>query len=248
MGKEATMPVPVSPGPWWGSLLWLVGLTSAAFVVAWLTGTRLQIRRALYIPILLIVTAALSVGYVTSLDIGATDVLTARWGWGLLAGILVGALLVPAVKRQPVDRQLSRRDLPATLLWEGVVYGTAEGMLLSGLPAFMTWQMVHALGWAGAAGAVARWTLPILASAAVIVIHHLGYWNCRNRILVPITAACSLLTLAYLLSGSFVAPALGHILLHFGADLHGIEMPPNARPATIEGKPHVARGTHLKAA
>lgn len=232
------MPAPVSPGPWWGSLLWLVGLTIAAFTVAWLTGTRLQIRRALYIPILLLVTAGLTAGYVAWLGVGAMDVLTARWGAGLLAGIIVGAILVPAIKRQPVDRQLSRRELPGTLMWEGVVYGTAEGMLLSGLPAFMTWQMVHALGWAGAAGALARWTLPILASAAVIVIHHLGYWNFRNRILVAVTTACSLLTIGFLVSGSLVAPALGHILMHFGADVHGIEMPPNARVAHVEGGLH----------
>ena len=53
------MPIPVSPGPWWGSLLWLVGLMIGAFLVAWLSGTRLQIRRALYIPILLVVATAL---------------------------------------------------------------------------------------------------------------------------------------------------------------------------------------------
>src|SRR5258708_2728393 len=112
-------------------------------------------------------------------------------------------------------------------------------MLLSGLPAFMTWQMVHALAWAGAPGTLGRWTLPIVASAAVIVIHHLGYWNYRNRILVPVTLGCSLLTLAYLVTGSFVAPTLGHILMHLGADVHGVEMPPKERPTTTGGEPPV---------
>ena len=160
----------------------------------------------------------------------------------------MAVILVPAIQRQPVDRHVSRPDLPATLLWEGVVYGSAEGMLLSGLPAFMTWQMVHALGWAGPAGTLARWTLPVVASAAVIVVHHLGYWNCRNRILAPITLACSLLTAGYLLTGSFVAPTLGHILMHVGADLHGVEMPPKARPATMGVEQHVGHSAHRKAA
>ena len=242
------MPVPVSPGPWWGSLLWLVGLMIAAFLVAWLSGTRLRIRRALYIPILLVVTAALSVGYVAWLGVGAVGVVTARWGWGTVAGVAVAVMLVPAIRRQPVDRHLSRHDIPATIVWEGVVYGTAEGMLLSGLPGFMTWQMVHALGWTGTAGGLARWTLPILASGAVIVVHHLGYWNCRNRILVPITLACSLLTVAYLITGSFVAPTLAHSLMHVGADLHGVEMPPKARPTTSQGEHRDQRGAHLQAA
>lgn len=65
---------------------------------------------------------------------------------------------------------------------------------------------------------------------------------------MPIISACSLLTVGFLLSGGFLAPTLGHILMHFGADLHGIEMPPKARPTTIEGQPRVAGGAHLKAA
>lgn len=242
------MPLPVSPGPWWGSLLWLVGLTFAAFSVAWLTGTRLRIRRPLYIPLLFLVTAAFTVGYVAWLGVGSRDVLASRWGWGIVGGVMVGVILIPAIRHQPVDRHLARRELPEALAWEGVVYGTAEGMLLSGLPAFMTWQMVHALGWAGTAGAIARWTLPIVASATVIVIHHLGYWDYRNRIVIPITLACSLLTVAYLVSASFLAPAVGHILMHFGADLHGVEMPPKARPVAAGTTRRIGGDAHLKAA
>ena len=241
------MPVPESPGAWWGSLLWLVGLGAIAFVLAWLTGTRLRIRRTAYIPILFAVTAALTVGYVTWLDLGHGDALTARWGWGIVGGVVVGVILLPAIRKQPVDRHLDRRQLPVTLAWEGVVYGVAEGTLLSGLPAFMTWQLVDALGWSGAGGAVARWTLPVAAGAAVIVVHHLGYWSCRNRILVPITLACSLLTVSALVTGSLVAPMVAHVLMHIGADLHGVEMPPVERPITTAA-PRAERASHLEAA
>ena len=41
------MPITASPASWWESLLWLIGLTVAAFGVAWLSGTRLNIRRSL---------------------------------------------------------------------------------------------------------------------------------------------------------------------------------------------------------
>lgn len=91
--------------------------------------------------------------------------------------------------------------------------------------------MVHALGWTGAGGAVARWALPILAATAVVVIHHLGYWSCRNMILLPISLALSVLTVGFLVSGSWIAPALGHVFMHFEATVHGVEMPPNERPA-----------------
>lgn len=233
------MPVPVSAPVWWGSLLWLAGSAVAAFGVAWLSGTRLQIRRTYYIAILVVVTGALTAGYVAWLGAGVERVFTARWGWGLLAAAVAGVVLGLGVKRQPATRKLERRELPWAFVWEGVVYGTAEGVLLSALPAFVTWQMLHSLGWAGTAGALARWTLPVVASAAVIVVHHLGYWNCRSKVLIPITGGCSILTIGYLVTGSMVAPTLGHILLHLAADTHGVEMPPVKRPrpspATIGG-------------
>jgi hypothetical protein len=229
------VPVPTREAAWWGSLLWLGGLTAAAFVVAWASGTRrLPIRRTAYVPILFFVTAALAVGYVAWLGIGVVDVVGNAWGWGVVAAFVAAAVIAKPMSRQPVDRERPHgRRLAFELVWEGGVYGIAEGVLLSALPPFMTWQTVHALGWTGdgVAATAARWALPIAAGATVVVVHHLGYWNCRNVILVPITLALTVLTVGFLVTGSWVAPALGHVFMHVEATLHGAEMPPKQRPA-----------------
>jgi hypothetical protein len=241
------MPIPTSPPSWWGSLLWLLGVAAASFAVAWLSGTRLRIRKPAYIPLLLLTTVGLAVGYVRWAGLDLTDVLTARWGWGLAGAAVAGLLLVLPASRQPVDRPIHGRRLAGALVWEGVVYGTAEGVLLSALPAFMTWQLVHSLGWTGAAGAVARWTLPVLAGAAVVVIHHLGYWSCRNRILVPITLGLSVLSIAFLVTGSWLAPAVAHIFLHGVLDVRGSEMPPHDRPAEVPATATAQPTLHIAA-
>jgi len=225
------MPVPTNEPVWWGSLLWLVAVAGVAFLIAWATGTRLHIRRSRYIPILFVVTAGLSAGYIAWLGASFADVLTTHWAWGLLAGVIAPVLLYRPVQHQPVTRAVPRGgQLRRELFWEGGVYGAAEGVLLSALPAFIAWQMAHSLGWTGAGGAVARWSLSLVAAAVVVVVHHLGYWNCRNRILVPITLGLSVLTVAFLVTGSWIAPALGHIFMHIEATLHGVEMPPVQRP------------------
>jgi hypothetical protein len=224
------MPVPTDEPVWWGSLIWLIGVTAVAFGIAWLSGTRLRIRRPWYVPMLFALTAGLAVGYVAWLGVDVSAVVTARWGWGLLAAALAAILLYAPMRRQPVTRHVQGRQLRWELLWEGGVYGVAEGVLLSALPPYITWQMVHALGWTGAGGAVARWGLPIVAAAAVVIIHHLGYWDCRNMILLPITLALSVLTIGFLVTGSRIAPALGHVFMHFEATTHGVEMPPVERP------------------
>jgi hypothetical protein len=226
------MIVPTSAAPWWASLIWLLALAAVAFAVAWLSGSRAHIRRGPYVALLFTVTAAFAAGYVAWLDVDAMDVLTARWGWGILAGVLIAALLIGPARRQPVDHPVVGRARARAIGWEGVVYGAAEGALLSTLPPFIAWQMVHAAGWGGAGGAVGRWTLPVLAGAAVIVIHHLGYWSCRNRILIPITLALSVLSVGFLVTGSWLVPVVAHIGLHTVLIVHGSEMPPHERPVS----------------
>lgn len=231
------MPVPVHEPAWWGSLLWLIGVTVASFGIAWLSGTRLHIRRTWYVPLLFALTAGLTVGYVWWLGVDAADLAGARWGWGILGAVVAAVLLVKPISHQPVTRHVEGSRLRRELVWEGGVYGTAEGVLLSALPPYITWQMVHALGWSGAGGAIARWTLPIVAGAVVVVIHHLGYWNCRNRILIPIALGLSVLSVAFLVTASWIAPALGHILMHAKITRQGTEMPPVDRPAAVTAAP-----------
>jgi hypothetical protein len=76
-------------------------------------------------------------------------------------------------------------------------------------------------------GEIASWTLPIVASVVVILVYHLGYWEYRDRMLVPISVGCGLLSLGYLVTGSPIAPTLGHFLGHASGLLHGVELPPH---------------------
>jgi hypothetical protein len=208
-------------------------VSAAAFLVSWLVTDRLQVSRSWYVGVLFVVTGALSAGYLAWLGVGAGEVLTARWGWGLVGAVVAGALPALGMTRLAASQRHTGSSLGTALAWEGAVYGVAEGVLLSALPAFVTWQLIHSLGWAGPAGAVARWTLPVLASAFVIVVHHLGYPEYRNRQLIPVTVACGLLTVGYLITASVLAPALGHVLMHAAAIGHGTELPPHRGGAGI---------------
>jgi hypothetical protein len=225
------MPVPVSPIPWAGSLIWLAALAAISFLVTWVTADKLRMQRAPYIAVLTLVTAAMTAGYIAWAGISVTAVLTTHWGWGLLAAPLCGAFMIWGITRLPVTQRLTGRRLGIALLWEAVIYGIAEGVLLSVLPVLMAWQMIHSLGWPGTGGDIARWTLPIAASIVVTVVHHLGYWEYRNRLLVPISVGCGLLSVGYLVTASPIAPVLGHILGHATGLVHGTELPPHPHRA-----------------
>jgi hypothetical protein len=224
------MPVPVVPVPWVGSFLWLLAVAAAAFAVSEVAANIYRLRRRPYIAVLTLVTAALTVGYVAWAGLNAAQLLTTHWGWGLLVAPLSAAFLIVGMTRLPVAHRHTGGSLGLALLWEAVVYGIAEGVLLSALPVLITWQMIHGLGWSGAAGTIAEWTLPMVASIAVIIVHHLGYWEYRNKMLRPISLGCGLLSLGYLLTGSPIAPTLGHVLAHTSGLLHGAELPPHPHP------------------
>lgn len=72
--------------------------------------------------------------------------------------------------------------------------------------------------------------LPLLASVAVIVAHHLGYAEFRNPRMVLPVIGCGVLTVAFLATGNAIAPALGHVLMHTAAVLHRTELPPQRHP------------------
>jgi hypothetical protein len=232
------MPVPVSPIPWAGSLIWLAALAAVSFLVTWVAADKLRMRRTPYIAVLTAVTAAMTAGYLAWADISVTELLTTHWAWGLLAAPLCGAFLIVGMTKLPVTQRLTGRRLGRALLWEGVVYGTTEGMLLSALPVLMAWQMIHSLGWQGTGGAIARWTLPIAASIVIIIVHHLGYWEYRNRLLLPICVGCGLMSAGYLVTASPIAPTLAHVLSHATSLMHGTELPPHPhRAPTVAAEP-----------
>ena len=179
---------------------------------------------------LALATGGLTVGYLAWSDTSLTGFATNRWGWGLVGAAVAGALLARLSRHQPRGPRPQGWRLAATLAWEGVVYGSTEGLLLSVLPVLVTWQAFAAHGWTSGIGrSLVAGTAAMGASLAVIVIHHLGYRGFHDRAaLAPVMVGCGLLSLAYLLTASPLAAVGGHIVLHTALNLRGTELPPYA--------------------
>jgi hypothetical protein len=224
------MPTADTAISWLGTLGWLAAIAAAGFLVTWVLTTRLGMRRTPYIGALALVTGGLTWGYLAWSDTSLASFATNHWDWGLVGAAVAGAILAVLSRRQSGGPRRHGSRLAATLGWEGVVYGTAEGLLLSVLPVLVTWQAFAAHGWTSGIGrSLVAGTTAMLASLAVIVIHHLGYRGFRDpAALAPVMIGCGLLSLAYLLTASPLAAVGGHILLHTALNLRGTEMPPYA--------------------
>jgi hypothetical protein len=187
------------------------------------------------VAILAVTTFALAGGYLAWSGTSVVDLVTDEWAWGLLGGVVAAVLLTPLVRRLPARPHPGGAPLVGRFLWEGVVYGTAEAILLATLPVLAIWQATDALGWTDTGRArTLSGALAVAGALFVIAVHHLGYREFRQRasrkMLAGALAGCGIQALAFLLTGNVLAPVVAHIVLHWQLTLRGNEMPPVSKP------------------
>lgn len=238
------MPVPGASIDWWMTLSALGVIAVVAFLVSWVLTDVLRLPRAAYLTALMVVTAAATYGYLAWSGTDAWAFVSRNWVWGIVGAVVSGGIgagaIMTAANRRRVPRAAHRSMLATTetLVWEDLLYGAAEGLLLSALPVLAAWQSFQLLGWTGTtAGDVGSGVLAFLASVFVIWVHHLGYREFRGSpdMAMPIIG-CGILSLAYLLARSPIAPVGGHFLLHSGISLRGLSMPPYSKTLREEAE------------
>jgi hypothetical protein len=214
---------------WGGSLLWLGAIAVASFLVSWLLTDRLGIGRVAYVGALALVAGFLTAGYIAWSGAGAAF-WTNDWAWGIAGALITGAFLSLGVGRVPVARPGPRKMGAGAVLWDGVVYGAAEGLLLSVLPVVVIWQGFAGAGWTHGWRGILAGLVSLAASAVVIGVHHLGYREFRGEGLrnmrFPVMG-CSVLSLGYLVTASPIAAMGGHFILHVAMMIRGVELPPH---------------------
>src|SRR5512132_870685 len=203
----------------------------AAFLVTWVLTDLLRIPREPYIPMLLVVALALGAGYLAWAGTSAADLFSSGVGSGLAAGLIAAAVALPLVRRLPAHPHASGTRLVGLMLWEGLIYGIAEAVLLATLPVLAVWQGLVGLGWTdGGWAKFGSGALAILGALLVILIHHLGYAEFRTQAgrpgLFGALAICGVQAIAFLVTGSVLAPIVAHIILHGQLLLRGDELPP----------------------
>ena len=149
------MPVPDSSISWWMTLSALGVIALVSFLVTWGLTDLVRLPRAAYLAALMIVTGALTWGYLVWSGTDAWAFISHNWAWGLLGAVLSGGIGAAAITRaanrgglpKPAGRSMMR--MSGAILWEGLLYGAAEGLLLSVLPVLAAWQTFQLLGWTG---------------------------------------------------------------------------------------------------
>jgi hypothetical protein len=196
-----------------------------AFALPYLLADVLELNRDLFYGVYAVAVVALFVGWARSTGYHLVYALERRWTWAVGLGLAAAAVLAVVVVR--TDDATPRPDgleLVGAVAWRGVVYGLADGLLLSVFPILAVFAAM-----AGTRlnqrlrGRVVIGAIALLASLAMTAVYHAGYSDFRSeKIQKPLTGdvVWSIPTLVTL---NPVGAPIAHVGLHTSAVLHSYE-------------------------
>ena len=205
----------------------LLGLAISAVFSGWM-----QLSRRLFLVPYLFLSGAFLYGFYRWSQTDLISLFGQNWYWGLLAGAIVGALLVRNVLSQPASARSTGTGLASDVLWVGLGYGAMDALLLNVMPVVAVWSGFSGIGWTVSwSGKIAVGALALLASLLVTLLYHVGYPEFRNRKVGLVLFGNALITLAYLVSTNHLGAIVSHVAMHVAAVFRGpetmIQLPPH---------------------
>ena len=128
------------------------------------------------------------------------------------------------VLRQDATSRPSGLTLAAALMWRGVVYGAADGLLLSSFPILAVFAAFAGSPLrSSASGKLRIGALALLASIAMTAAYHAGYSDFRSGKIANPIAGDVIWSIPTLVTLNPIAAPIAHVGLHVTAVLHSYQ-------------------------
>jgi len=199
---------------------------AGSFLVPLILADQLELQRDVYYGLYVTAVVGLFVAWARDTDQPLREMFARRWPLALGLGIavaLVSAFI--AVRAEEGSGHPGGLEFIAAIGWRGVVYGAADGLLISGFPILV----VFAAGretrlWGAVRGRAALGALALAASLAFTATYHLGYADFRSaKLRRPLTGDVVWSTPTLL-----TANPLGSVIAHCGLHLAAVWRSPDS--------------------
>jgi hypothetical protein len=195
---------------------------AGSFLVPFIMADQLGLQRDLYYAVYVAAVLGLFVGWARDTHQPLREMLVRRWQLAVGLGLVFAGLSAfIAIRAEDSTTHPGGIEFLAALGWRGVVYGAADGLLLSAFPILLVFAALRDTRLRRRAGGlVAVGALALVASLAMTAVYHAGYSDFRSEQLrKPVTGdlVWSVPTLATL---NPVGAPMAHVGLHVGAVLH----------------------------
>jgi hypothetical protein len=202
--------------------LWLAGGMVVAFLVPFVLADRLGLERDVYYAVYATAVLGLFVAWARDTGQSLREMVARRWRLAAGLGVLFAAVsALIATKAETGSGHPGGLEFVGALLWRGVVYGAADGLLLSAFPILLVFAALRdSRLWHRAGGVVAVGAVAMVASLAMTAVYHAGYSDFRSdKLRKPVTGDLiwSVPTLATL---NPIGAPIAHVGLHVGAVVH----------------------------
>jgi hypothetical protein len=193
-----------------------------AFLLPYLLADRIGRQRDVYYGVYAASVAILFAGWARDTRQPVREMCARRWKLAVLLGVIsAGAMAFLATRQDVSGPHPGGLAFVGAIAWRGVVYGAADGLLLSAFPILLVFaalkntRLRKRVGGVIAVGAVA-----MVASLAMTAVYHAGYGDFRSsKLTKPLTGdlVWSIPTLATL---NPIGAPIAHIGLHVSAAFH----------------------------
>jgi hypothetical protein len=201
---------------------WLLGGLAFAFGLPFVFADLVGLQRDVYYAIYVVAVFALFATWARQTQQPLRAFLTRRWKWALLLGVVTGGLLTLIVLHQPATAHPHGWAFVGAILWRGVAYGAADGLLLSAFPVLAVFSLfaVKPLRERTRKAVVGIGAFALAVSLLFTAVYHLGYPDFRNsKVKSPMIGDVIWSTPTLLTLNPLGAP-IAHIVLHVDAVVH----------------------------
>ena len=188
------------------------------------------------------------------------ELLTRHWRSGIVVGLAFVAVMAWIVQREPATGHPSGLEFAAAIAWRGVVYGFADGVILSAFPIVAVFYAFNGMPLLDRRrGKLVVGALALAVSLLFTAVYHLGYSDFRGEKLRKPLAGDAIWSVPTLVTLSPLASPITHAGLHVNAVVHSYDtdtfLPPHrssaasSRPelqaildSLVEGRGRIAPG------
>jgi hypothetical protein len=200
---------------------WLGGGALLAFLVPFLFADLIGLSRDLYYGIYALSVFVFFGAWIRASGVNIREFFARNWKWSVALGLVAGGLLSAIVLKGGGSSHPHGVTFAAEILWRGVVYGTADGILLGSFPVLAVFTAIPFIrGSDHWRRTLATGALALAMAFGFTAVYHAGYSEFRSgKLATPIrgTAFFSAPTLLTLIP---LGAPIAHIAMHVSAVTH----------------------------
>jgi hypothetical protein len=198
-----------------------VGGLAFGFLMPFVFADTLDLPRDLFYAVYVVSVVGFFLLWAKTTGQAIGPMLRRRWVLAVTLGLAAAAVLVLIVLQQAPTARPGGLELVGALLWRGVVYGAADGLLLSAFPILAVFAIFEGTpARQRLTGKIAIGLAALAASMAMTATYHLGYSDFRSAKLRQPVAGDVVWSAPTLLSLNPIGAPIAHAGLHVSAVLH----------------------------